>query len=105
MKKATFYRIMLSENQIIAVKIQGYVEGDIGVHKENEFWVATHIPTGLKLIPAPGAGSNTRAATFAAAKLVLERSDCVDKIQKHILGVNHAKFLNSKYNQTATEVY
>jgi len=31
---------------------EGYIDGDFGICKSGKCWVATHIPTGLKLVEA-----------------------------------------------------
>ena len=114
MKKATFYRIVNRDSvggklQITALKTTGYSESDIGLHQENGIWIATHIPTGLALSSMAVTNSRldeTKAVVLANAKrLISERPDYADKLQKHIDSDNHAKFLKSKYDQTAIEVF
>ena len=104
MKKDTFYRCVIGENQrITAVKTQGYSEGNLGLHKEDKFWVVTHIPTGTRLAADL---ATTRAAALAEVKQwVVARDDFTHKIQKYMESNAHAKFLKSKYDQIVTEVF
>ena len=51
MRKGTIYKGM-TENDIVAIdEVQGYIFDEIGVHKENNFWYATHLQTGVSLTP------------------------------------------------------
>ena len=49
MKKGFYYMHMISKDgEARATKTEGYVEGDLGVRRnnDNEKWEVTHIPTG-----------------------------------------------------------
>ena len=103
-KKATFYRYAINEErQVIAVKTQGYSEGDLGAYKEGKYWVVIYIPTGIRLSADL---ATTRVEALAEVKQwIATRFDLADKIQKYMASDNHAKFMQSKYDQTVTEVF
>ena len=67
MKKGSFFicnrKGYGSDAKVNAERVTGYIDGDIGVHKANREWVATHVPTGLKIITA-----NTRQEAIELAR-------------------------------------
>lgn len=68
MRKDTFYKCCRdADKKVVAVKTTGYSEGDIGVHKEEGFWVATHIPTGLLLTPKTSRNKTIKQALNEAS--------------------------------------
>ncbi len=82
MRKNTFYRCAWdSDKKITAIKTTGYSENDIGVHKEDGFWVATHIPTGLLLTPKTSRNKTTKQTLNEAKKIIENHMKNPDRIQ------------------------
>lgn len=106
MRKDTFYRCAWdSDKKITAIKTTGYSENDIGVHKEDGFWVATHIPTGLLLTPKTSRNKTTKQ-TLNEAKKIIENHPNFDEILKRQLESKHYRaFADSRYSQSATGVF
>ena len=105
MKKDTFYRCVKEDKRIVAAKITGYSDGDIGLHEEQGFWVATHIPTGTKLTPKYSRNKTAKTALTEAKRLISEKTDFEQYIQKYMDGDIYDAFQKSRYNQTTTRVF
>ena len=106
MKKDTFYRCVKDDKKrVVAAKITGYSDGDIGLHKEQGFWVATHIPTGTKLTPKYSRNKTAKTALTEAKRLISEKTDFEQYIQKYMDGDIYDAFQKSRYNQTTTGVF
>ena len=105
MKKDIFY-ICIPEGEpkkIVAKKQVGYSEGDIGLHKGiGNIWVATHIPTGMKIVE-----NKTRAGALERAKrLFTEKKDVIENsIKIHKESKAFESFLESQYEQSDTTVF
>ena len=65
MKKGVFYICVrrASTGCIEADQVNGYIKDDIGLHKANGLWIATHIPTGLMIRKSVSRSLKTK--TFA----------------------------------------
>ncbi len=96
MKKSTFYQCGKKANKIIvAIKVEGYSEGEIGVHKDTEKgWMATHIPTGVSL--GWSARPTRRDALSMAKDYLAKMVDFDQKLQDHLNSETYADFLNAK---------
>ena len=106
MRKDTFYRCVKDDEKIIvAAKTTGYSDGDIGLHKEQGFWVATHIPTGTRLTPKHLRNKTAKTALTEAKRLISEKPDFDQYVQKYMDGDIYDAFQKSKYNQTVTGVF
>ena len=106
MKKDTFY-ICVREpesKKIVAEKVSGYSEGDIGLHKTADGWRTTHIPTGNKVISQT---FKTAKLALAAAKgITTHEGENFDKrIQEVFEGDAYKAFSKSRYEQTVTTVF
>ena len=102
MKKDTFYRCIVTEDrQITAVKTVGYTEGDIGLHKEDGYWVATHVPTGSRVSSEL---NKTRRDALAEINQWIAEGDFTDKMQYRMFTCIYAAFLEAKHAQIVTEV-
>ena len=68
MKKGNFYICVrrASTGCIEADQVNGYIKDDIGLHKANGLWIATHIPTGLMI----RMGVTQKEVIEAAEKLI-----------------------------------
>ncbi len=96
MKKTTFHLCTKEEGRISAVKVQGYADGDIGVHKTGNSWQATHIPTGL-LCQRLGWNKTKKAALENALEVIAEKADKFEQVvQKRLESAEHAAFLEAK---------
>lgn len=105
MRKDNFYRCVKEDKRIVAAKTADFSDGDIGLHKEQGFWVATHIPTGMKLTPTYSRNKTAKTALTEAKRLISEKLDFDQHIQKHIDGAIYDAFQKSRYNQTVTRVF
>ena len=92
--------------EISALKVTGYSEGDIGVHKTKDYWTATHIPTGLRLTSYENLGKHkTRQQALKEANKVLENPVCEKSIEKHKETEAYEAFRQSRYNQTVSTLH
>ena len=106
MKKDTFNRCVKDDKKrVVAAKITGYSDGDIGLHKEQGFWVATHIPTGTKLTPKYSRNKTAKTTLTEAKRLISEKTDFEQYVQKYMDGDIYDAFRKSRYNQTTTRVF
>lgn len=53
MKRGTYFICFNNHGNITAEIREGYIDGDVGICKTEKRWIASHIPTGLKLAEAP----------------------------------------------------
>ena len=109
-KKRHFYRCVTHDTvdgkpQVVALKTKGYSDGEIGLHKENGIWIATHIPTGLQFPPHRLNNKNARDTLAEAKQLITEGSEYTFKLQKHMYSDTYAKFLKSKAAQIRAELF
>ena len=110
MRKDYFYICTRGiENRIVAEKRTGYSEGDIGLHKSKssngeDIWIATHIPTGLRLmsLESEKINKNRQRALKEAKKILGENSG---SIEKHMKTEQYEAFRKSRYEQTVTKVF
>lgn len=106
MRKDIFYRCSLdSDRKVTAVKTTGYSEGDIGVHKEEGFWVATHIPTGLLLTPKTSRNKTMKQAWNEASERINSHENFAKLVEKALKSKEHQSFSDSRYAQSVTKVF
>lgn len=116
MQKDKFYICVLEKDpktekpKIIAQRNSGYSDGDIGLHEvqynsELNSWIATHIPTGLKLIDQRQEYHKTKASALKSAKDKINKSEFITKLNEYLDGEQHKKFSQSRYDQSVTGVY
>ena len=106
--KDTFYICLLNEGKVTAVKKDGYTLGDVGLHRGKcpqgrEIWIATHIPTGLRLMSEDREGKRTRQQVFKEAVKVLEENG--QRVAEHMKTEIYETFRKSRYDQTVTRVF
>ena len=107
MKKASFYICILEgePKKIVAKKQVGYSEGDIGLHKGiGNIWIATHIPTGLKLTSTR---TKTRASALKEARqrLAGKMYELKKSLKAYIETEAFKSFAKSRYEQSDTTVF
>jgi len=104
-RKDTFYRCVREDKKIVAIKTTGYSENNIGIHKEGGFWIATHIPTGMRLTPLSSRNKSIKQALNEAKRLISEHDDFEKLLQARLESEIYEKFVQSKYKQSATGVF
>ena len=113
MRKDSFCICFLQKDEddkykIVALKVSGYTDGDIGLHKTQSFgmsregWVATHLETGNKLTPTAVIHKTPKAALNEARKIIAENPNYEKRIQQVKEGSIYKEFLQLRNNQTIT---
>jgi NAD(P)H-hydrate repair Nnr-like enzyme with NAD(P)H-hydrate epimerase domain len=82
MRKDSFYRcIRNSRSEVVADKISGFSEGNIGIYDIHGIcWIAVWIPTGLKI-----AEGQTRTKAMEAAKTVITCTSNFEQLNQDFL--------------------
>jgi hypothetical protein len=105
MRKDSFYVCcMTDDGKVIATKVTGYSENDLGVHKDrNDSWIVTHIPTGLRLNIEHYA---SRAVALKETKKKLDKlTSFEDRVKEHMESETYRAFSDSRYAQSATKAF
>ena len=112
MKKGSFYICVLKRDgsfnrAIEAEKMPGWVDGDIGIHevKYNNLissWVATHIPTGLRLVNERQECHKTRAAALKSAKEKIADPGFHGRVMEISKGEAFQQFQRSRHEKEIT---
>ncbi len=98
MIKDMFYRCMRDEKgEITALRTFGYSKGNIGIHQEGSFWVATYIPTGMLITFSYKTKNN---ALKEALKLIIECRNFDEKIKNIKESEEYKKFDDSRFKQS-----
>jgi hypothetical protein len=89
-----------------AKRVSGYTEGNVGLHKQpDDFWIASHLPTGLRISPILSKNKTRKEALREALKLINERQDYKKLVDSFMESENYKQFAQSKYDQTVTTVF
>ena len=115
MRKDYFYICICdveNKTKVVAEKKTGYSVGEIGLHKSRnhrygvDIWVATHIPTGLKLTSPESDYEGVNRTRQRALKEARERLDRLGEgIEKHMKTKEYEAFRKSRHEQTVSTMH